>query len=55
MVKDSSRFSASGGWGFQRFKGDSHAELAPAPTPEQCFACHTAQAKDGMVLSSYRE
>lgn len=55
MVKDSIRFAASGGWGFQRFKGDSHEELAATPTPEQCFACHKAQGKDGLVVGTSRE
>ena len=54
MVRDSVRFSATGGWGFQRFVGDSKTQLAAAPTPEQCFACHQQLKKDGLVLSSYR-
>ena len=53
MVKDSVRFKGSGGWGFQRFSKDTK-EFAPAPTPQQCFACHSRLAKDGLVLSSYR-
>src|SRR5215211_4581205 len=40
MVKDSLRFSKSGGWGFQRFAKDSKTELAATPAPQQCFACH---------------
>jgi len=54
MVKDSLRFSATGGWGFQRFVGDSHTELSTAPAPTQCFACHQRLAKDGLVLSTFR-
>ncbi len=55
MVKDSVRFAASGGWGFQRFVKDSKTELAAAPTPQQCFACHMQLKKDGLVLSMYRQ
>lgn len=55
MVKDSVRYAASGGWGFQRFAKDSKTELAATPTPAQCFACHTALKKDGLVLSTYRQ
>lgn len=55
MVKDSQRFAASGGWGFQRFMKDSKTELAASPTPQQCFACHDRLKKDGLVLSTYRE
>jgi hypothetical protein len=55
MVKDSQRYAATGGWGFQRFVKDSRTELATAPTPEQCFACHNQLKVDGLVLSKYRE
>ncbi len=54
MMKDSARYAASGGWGFQRFVKDSKTELAAAPTPEQCFACHNRLKKDALVLSAYR-
>ena len=53
MVKDSQRFAATGGWGFQRFAKDTR-ERAAAPTPEQCFACHNSLKKDGLILGSYR-
>ena len=55
MVKDSVRFSKTGGWGFQRFVKDSKTELAATPTPQQCFACHDKLKKDGLILSSYRQ
>lgn len=54
MVKDSVRFAASGGWGFQRFVKDSKTELSTSLTPDQCFACHDRLKKDGLVLSAYR-
>jgi hypothetical protein len=54
MVKDSTAFAPTGGWGFQRFVKDSRTELAAAPTPAQCFACHQQLRKDGLVLSGYR-
>jgi hypothetical protein len=55
MVKDARRFAITGGWGFQRFAGDSKTELAATPTPQQCFTCHDSQRKDGLVLSTYRQ
>lgn len=55
MVKDARRYASTGGWGFQRFVGDSKTELAVSPTPEQCFACHQQLKKDGLILSSYRQ
>jgi hypothetical protein len=54
MVKDARRFASTGGWGFQRFVKDSKTELAAAPTPQQCFACHDNLKKDGLILSQYR-
>ena len=53
MVKDSKRYAQTGGWGFQRFVKDSR-ELAAAPTPQDCFACHNQLKDDGLVLSKYR-
>jgi Cytochrome P460 len=55
MVKDSQRFAATGGWGFQRFVKDSKTELAATPTPQQCFACHEKLKQDGLILSRYRQ
>jgi hypothetical protein len=55
MVKDSQRFGGTGGWGFQRFVGDSKSELAATPTSSQCFACHDRLKRDGLVLSQYRQ
>ncbi len=55
MVKDSKRYASTGGWGFQRFVKDSKTELAAAPTPQDCFACHDKLKKDGLVLSQYRQ
>ena len=54
MVKNSTRFASTGGWGFQRFVKDSKTELAAAPTPQQCFTCHQNLHKDDLVLSKYR-
>jgi len=53
MVKDSKRYAQTGGWGFQRFVKDTR-ELAAAPTPQDCFACHNQLKEDGLVLSKYR-
>jgi hypothetical protein len=55
MVKDSQRYAATGGWGFQRFVKDSKTQLASAPSPQACFACHDSLKKDGLVLTQYRQ
>jgi len=53
MLKDSKKYASTGGWGFQRFVKDTR-ELAAAPTPQDCFACHNQLKEDGLVLSKYR-
>lgn len=55
MHKDSRRYKATGGWGFEGFAGDSHTERAVGDkAATACFACHTAQKDHGYVFSSYR-
>jgi hypothetical protein len=56
MVKDSKRFMASGGWGFERFQGDSQSER---PLTEehrkQCFTCHEQRRSQDLVFSTFRK
>ena len=56
MVKDSQRFSASGGWGFEQFRGDSQTDR---PLTEevrtQCFTCHQQRKSNDLVFSEYRK
>jgi hypothetical protein len=49
MVKDSRKYSSTGGWGFAQFTNGK----ADATAPGQCFACHVpAKARD-FVFTSY--
>ncbi len=43
MVKDSSRYATTGGWGFGRFMNGKPVDEAQHQT---CFACHAAYVKD---------
>jgi hypothetical protein len=56
MVKDAQRFSASGGWGFERFLGDSETDR---PLTEEhrglCFSCHEQRKTHDFVFSEYRK
>jgi hypothetical protein len=56
MVKDSQRFSSSGGWGYERFLGDSTTER---PLTEEhrglCFSCHQQRKAHDFVFSVYRK
>lgn len=55
MVKDAKKYAATGGWGFEGFKGDSKTERAVgANAAKACFECHTAQKNADYVFSKYR-
>jgi hypothetical protein len=55
MLKDRSRFPRTGGWGFERFNGDSRTERTVTSVAVQCFACHSGQAARDLVFSKLRE
>lgn len=56
MLKDRQRFSSTGGWGFERFLGDSETDR---PLTEehrgQCFICHEQRKTHDFVFSEYRK
>ncbi len=56
MHKDGKRWKATGGWGFEGFKGDSKTERAVAGNAAKaCFECHTAQKDRDYVFSAWRK
>ncbi len=55
MHKDSRKYAATGGWGFEGFKGDSKTERAVgANAATACFGCHEPQKGRDFVFSSPR-
>ncbi len=55
MRKDSRKYAATGGWGFEGFAGDSQTQRAVGnQAATACYACHTAQQARDYVFSSYR-
>lgn len=55
MVKDKRRYAATGGWGFEGFKGDSKTERAVgANAATACFQCHQAKKDNDFVFSAWR-
>jgi hypothetical protein len=55
MAKDASKWKATGGWGFEAFKGDSKTERAVGGNAATaCFQCHTSQKDRDFVFSAYR-
>jgi hypothetical protein len=56
MVKDTSRYSATGGWGFENFAGgDPQKPLVGANAGTVCFACHSKPQTRDHVFSRLRE
>ena len=55
MVKDSKRFSATGGWGYGQFNYDAASDnFKPLGTGPGCgFACHTKAASVDYVFTRY--
>jgi len=55
MVKDARRYAATGGWGFEAFKGASTTERAVgANAAAACYQCHTAKKDSDFVFSAWR-
>jgi len=55
MVKDTERFAETNGWGFFNFghHAPPYAEQATAAPNEACAFCHTANATEDMVFTSF--
>lgn len=54
MQKDSQKFAATGGWGFERFKGDTK-ERVVTDAKGACFDCHAGRKSQDYVFSTYRQ
>jgi hypothetical protein len=54
MEKEAKKFSGTGGWGFEGFKGDTK-ERVVTDAKSACFSCHEGQKKTDYVFSSYRK
>ena len=55
MHKDSARWAATGGWGFEGFAGDSRTERAVgAGAASACYSCHAPQQDRDYVFSTAR-
>jgi Cytochrome P460 len=56
MLKDGKRYTETGGWGFEQFKGDSQTDrMVTAEIAAKCFACHGTQKESDSVFSKYRK
>lgn len=56
MHKDSRRWAATGGWGFEGFAaGDREQRAVGAKADTACFACHAPRQAQDYVFSEWRE
>lgn len=53
MVKDSLKYSSTGGWGYGEFNGDSHTQILTPTLQTQCYNCHAQ--RENFVFSTFRK
>ena len=53
MMKHSTHFASTGGWGFETFEGDSRSQRLVKDPKRECYGCHQPQ-RDG-VFSKFRK
>lgn len=54
MQYDAVQFSATGGWGYGTFVGDSETERLEQDVVVACYGCHTTAKASNFVFSKYR-
>jgi len=55
MEKDSKKFEATGGWGYEEFTGDTRERIVNEPAIKGCFNCHASKKSEGFVFSKLRK
>jgi len=55
MVKDSRRYSATGGWGFQSFNPETEEGILSESQKAACFACHTPRKDHDYVFTEFHD
>jgi Cytochrome P460 len=53
MVKDSKRYAATGGWGFQAWAASAPKTPIVNDPAKQCYACHLSRQGNDDVFSTY--
>ncbi len=54
MLRDTRRFRATGGWGFEAFARGASDQRLVTDGGAGCFACHASQEANGYVFSTWR-
>ena len=55
MRKDRDAHGATGGWGFEAFRGASETDRLVDDGGESCFACHQSQKPNDYVFTRWRD
>ena len=55
MQRDSARYAATGGWGYEGFAGDSRTERLVKDGGQGCHGCHAAKKSSDYVFSQLRD
>ena len=53
MVKDSTKYASTGGWGFQAWAGGDPKKPLVTDPAKACFACHAPQKANDYTFSTY--
>jgi hypothetical protein len=53
MVKNASKYSSTGGWGFQFLAGEDATKPIVTDAAKQCFECHVPKKSQDYVYSTY--
>ncbi len=53
MIKDSSRYPSTGGWGFGNFDEGSKTNTLDTKAQQTCYQCHTSRKDHGYVFTDY--
>jgi len=53
MAKDSKKYAATGGWGFQFWAGGDSKKPIVTDATKQCFECHQPKKHQDYVYSTY--
>ena len=53
MLKDSTKYGSTGGWGFQFWEGADAKKPLVTDAAKQCFACHEPKKDHDYVFSTY--
>jgi Cytochrome P460 len=55
MVKDSTRYASTGGWGYGTFDDGSKVDKLDAKMRQACHQCHISREDRGFVFTKYQE